>query len=64
MLNNIVITGVGPSYTMRNIILFVLILISNKIIRKALTIKKRIIRTNVESEWKIQNKPNYQIFSS
>lgn len=51
MLNNIVITGVGPSYTMRNIILFVLILISNKIIRKALTIKKkRIIRTNVESE--------------
>lgn len=50
MLNNIVITGVGPSYTMRNIILFVLTLISNKIIRKALTIKKRIIRTNVESE--------------
>lgn len=59
MLNNIVITGVGPSYTMRNIILFVLTLISNKIIRKALTIKKRIIRTNVESEWKIKNKPNY-----
>lgn len=53
MLNNMVIIGVGFFYIMRNIILFVLILISNKIIWKVLIIKKRIIRINVELEWKI-----------